>query len=88
MTKKRVFPDSLEKNWKEIRPQLTQQILKDNPDKPLEVMRAMKQIDDINHQMAKLIKGTFACADVVTDKIQYHEAMLQSQRLQKDKNKK
>ncbi|MGX7417334.1 hypothetical protein ACWOFR_00880 [Carnobacterium gallinarum] len=88
MTKKRVPPDILEKNWKGIRPQLTQQILKENPDKPLEVMRAMKQIDEINHQMTGLIRDTFAYVDMVTDMIQYHEATLQSQRLQQEKSNK
>lgn len=62
--------------------------MKDNPDKPLEVMRAIKQIDEINHQMTGLIRDTFVFSDMVTDTIKYYEATLESQRIQQAKNNK
>lgn len=43
MKKKTKFqPDLLEKQWQEARPQLTKQMLEENPDNPLEVMRYVK----------------------------------------------
>lgn len=84
----RVSPRVLEESWKKVRPQLTKQIMEENPDKPLEVIRAMKQMDEINHQMTELLTSSFAYFDQVQDMVKFHETARESARLQKQKQKK
>lgn len=78
-------PNSLKKHWHEVRPQLAQQIMNENPDKPLEVKRAMKQMDEINRQTVEILQATVAYTNEVKEFIQYHEAVKQSQQIQLEK---
>lgn len=84
---KRIAPNILENQWKEVRPQLTKQILAENPDKPLEVMRAMKQFDEINQQMIKSLEAMFAYQDYMMEMLEYEIAAKKSLLRQKGKQK-
>ncbi|MGY3779203.1 hypothetical protein [Isobaculum melis] len=86
MTKEENFdPNSLKKHWHEVRPQLAQQIMNENPNQPLEVKRAMKHMDEINRLTVELLQSTVAYTNEVKEFIQYHDAVKQSQQIQQEK---
>lgn len=89
MKKKTKFqPDLLEKEWQEARPQLTKQMLEENPDNPLEVMRYVKQIDEYQRNLTALTAVTLDTFEQVNDMFDYEIATLQSKIIQEKKKRK
>ena len=89
MKKKQSFsPDFMEKQWKEARPQLTKQMLEENPDNPLEVMRYVKQIDEHQRNLTDLTAKTMELIRFTNDLFDYEIASLQSQIIQEKKKRK
>ncbi|MDZ5760722.1 hypothetical protein RAK27_18935 [Carnobacterium maltaromaticum] len=89
MKKKAKFqPDLLEKQWQEARPQLTKQMLEENPDNPLEVMRYVKQIDEYQRNLTALTTLTLDTFEQVNDMFDYEITTLQSKIIQEKKKRK
>jgi hypothetical protein len=86
--KQRFSPDFMEKQWKEARPQLTKQMLEENPDNPLEVMRYVKQIDEHQRNLTDLTAKTMELIRFTNDLFDYEIASLQSQIIQEKKKRK
>lgn len=86
--KKRPSPDFMEKQWKEARPQLTKQMLEENPDNSLEVMRYVKQIDEHQRNLTALTAKTMELISFTNDLFDYKIATLQSQIIQEKKKRK
>lgn len=86
--KPRFSPDFMEKQWKEARPQLTKQMLEENPDNPLEVMRYVKQIDEHQRNLTDLTAKTMELIRFTNDLFDYEIASLQSQIIQEKKKRK
>jgi hypothetical protein len=78
----------MEKQWKEARPQLTKQMLEENPDNPLEVMRYVKQIDEHQRNLTDLTAKTMELIRFTNDLFDYEIASLQSQIIQEKKKRK
>ncbi|WP_157456784.1 hypothetical protein [Carnobacterium maltaromaticum] len=85
---KRPSPDFMEKQWKEARPQLTKQMLEENPDNPLEVMRYVKQIDEHQRNLTALTAKTMDLISFTNELFDYEIASLQSQIMQEKKKRK
>lgn len=86
--KTRIPPNTLEKQWQEARPQLTKQMLEENPDNPLEVMRYVKQIDEYQRNLTALTALTLDTFEQVNDMFDYEIATLQSKIIQENKKRK
>lgn len=86
--KTRIPPNILEKQWQEARPQLTKQMLEENPDNPLEVMRYVKQIDEYQRNLTALTALTLDTFEQVNDMFDYEIATLQSKIIQEKKKQK
>lgn len=86
--KTRIPPNILEKQWQEARPQLTKQMLEENPDNPLEVMRYVKQIDEYQRNLTALTALTLDTFEQVNDMFDYEIATLQSKIIQEKKKRK
>lgn len=86
--KKRPSPDFMEKQWKESRPQITKQMLEENPDNPLEVMRYVKQIDEHQRNLTDLTAKTMELINFTNNLFDYEIASLQSQIIQEKKKRK
>ncbi|WP_317913628.1 hypothetical protein [Carnobacterium maltaromaticum] len=86
--KKRPSLDFMEKQWHEDRPKLTKQMLEENPDNPLEVMRYVKQIDEHQRNLTALTAKTMELISFTNDLFDYEIATLQSQIIQEKKKRK
>ncbi|CAD5902932.1 hypothetical protein AB6889_17405 [Carnobacterium maltaromaticum] len=86
--KTRIPPNTLEKQWQEARPQLTKQMLEENPDNPLEVMRYVKQIDEYQRNLTALTALTLDTFEQVNDMFDYEIATLQSKIIQEKRKRK
>ncbi|MGX4687642.1 hypothetical protein JNUCC83_12435 (plasmid) [Vagococcus sp. JNUCC 83] len=80
--------NDLEDSWKQTKPQLKNQMLEENKDNPLGVMRAIKELDDIQQRLTNLLSDTFSEAERVKEMYQFAQAVKESHEYQQSKRKK
>lgn len=74
-----------EKDWEKLLPELRKKILEENPDKPLEALKATKQMDEIYKNLLELLKITDSAIEHKQNEIKYMEGVIESKKLQKRK---
>lgn len=80
--------NNLEDSCKQTKPQLKNQMLEENKDNPLGVMRAIREMNDIQQQLTNLLSDTFFEAERVKEMYQFNQAVKESHEYQQSKRKK
>ena len=72
-------------SFKKSKKQIKNQLLEENPNKELDVMRELKVMDDIMKQVSELTSNTLQQHDQLMDELKYQHAIKESHSLQDKK---